>query len=89
MLAATRQWWRGPIMLEDAVYYSRREADERALAAGARDPRVQVVQLLLAEIYLHLAHRELAGIDAAQAADPVSIPAESLSSPKRASPGTR
>jgi hypothetical protein len=76
-------------MLEDAVYYSRREADERALAAGARDPRVQEVHLLLAEKYLQLAHREMAGIDTAQAADTLSIPAESLSSLKRASRGTR
>lgn len=50
-------------MLEDAVYYSRREADERALAADTHNDSVRHIHLRLAEKYCELARRELAAID--------------------------
>lgn len=75
-------------MLEDAVYYSQREADERALATAAGDPRVRQVHLLLANKYLELARRELAAIDTSEAQQPRSISAEICPS-DRACPGTR
>ena len=54
-------------MLEDAVYYSRREADERALAAHTRNDAVRSIHLRLADKYCELARREMAGIDPADA----------------------
>ena len=75
-------------MLEDAVYYSRREADERALAKRTSNPRVQQVHLLLAEKYLELAQRELAGISTAEAESPRSISTEPKAA-KRAFPDIR
>jgi len=53
----------GAFMFEDAVYYSRREAQERSLAAHAPDPRVQRVHALLADKYSQLAHRMMAKLD--------------------------
>ena len=79
----------GPLMLEDAVYYSRREADERALASRACDPKVQQVHLLLAEKYLELARRELATIESSEAVSPRSISDDPSAAKKRASPGIR
>jgi hypothetical protein len=76
-------------MLEDAVYYSRREADERALAKDACDAKVRQVHLLLAEKYLELAQRELAMIEASEANAPRSISDEPSAATKRASPGIR
>jgi hypothetical protein len=76
-------------MLEDAVYYSRREADERALARQASDAKVQQVHLLLAEKYLELARRELATIDASEAVSPRSISDAPSAATKRALPGIR
>jgi hypothetical protein len=52
-------------MFEDAVYYSRREAEERSLAAQAPDPRVQRVHELLANEYSQLARRMMAKLDGA------------------------
>lgn len=79
----------GPLMLEDAVYYSRREADERALAKTASDEKIQQVHLLLAEKYSELASRELATIEDSEAVSPRSISAETSAATKRASPGIR
>lgn len=76
-------------MLEDAVYYSRREADERALAADAADAKVKQVHLLLADKYLELARREIAAIETSEAAAPRSISTEPSITAKRASPGIR
>jgi hypothetical protein len=76
-------------MLEDAVYYSRREADERALAKEAADPKVQHVHLLLAEKYLDLARRELAAIATSEAVSPRSISDAPTGAAKRAFPGIR
>lgn len=50
-------------MFEDAVYYSRREAEERRLAAQTADPRVQRVHQTLADQYSQLAHRMMAKLD--------------------------
>jgi hypothetical protein len=50
-------------MLEDAVYYSRREAEERRLAVHSADPRARTVHRLLADKYSKLAHRMMAEID--------------------------
>lgn len=50
-------------MLEDAVYYSRREADERALAAHTPNEDVRSIHLRLADKYSELARREMAGFD--------------------------
>jgi hypothetical protein len=50
-------------MLEDAVYYSRREAEERKLAVEAHDPRAQLVHRLLADKYSKLAHRMMGEIE--------------------------
>ena len=47
-------------MLEDAVYYSRREQDEIAAAKTAKDSRIQQIHLLLADRYGQLARRALA-----------------------------
>lgn len=47
-------------MLDDAAYYSRREATERELAQSAAEPRVRGVHLLLADKYAQLAQRALA-----------------------------
>lgn len=47
-------------MLDDAAYYSRREAAERELAQGAAERRVREVHLLLADKYAQLAQRALA-----------------------------
>jgi hypothetical protein len=52
-------------MFEDAVYYSRREAEERSLAARAADPRVERVHRMLADNYCRLAHRMMAELDGA------------------------
>lgn len=79
----------GRDMLEDAVYYSRREADERALAKAARDPKIKQVHLLLADKYLELARRELATIDSSEAVSPRSISDAVSAATKRASPGIR
>ena len=49
-------------MFEDAIYYSRREADERALAGRCTDPRVQAVHQMLADKYAELAKRELSAL---------------------------
>jgi len=53
----------GACVFEDAVYYSRREAEERRLAAQTVDPRVQRVHQALAEQYSQLAHRMMAKLD--------------------------
>jgi hypothetical protein len=79
----------GPLMLEDAVYYSRREADERALANVAADERVKQIHLLLADKYVELAKRELARVEADQAVSPRSISADDPVVEKRAFPGIR
>lgn len=50
-------------MLEDAIYYSRREADERALAALTANDEVRQIHLRLADKYSELAHREMAAIE--------------------------
>jgi hypothetical protein len=50
-------------VFEDAVYYSRREAEERRLAAQTVDPRVQRVHQTLADQYSQLAHRMMAKLD--------------------------
>jgi hypothetical protein len=76
-------------MLEDAVYYSRREADERALASQASDAKVQQVHLLLAEKYLELAKRELASIETSEASSPRSISDAPSTAKTRAFPGIR
>ena len=76
-------------MLEDAVYYSRREADERALAKNAPDAKVQQVHLLLAQKYSELASRELAAIEASEAASPRSISDAPSTVKTRAFPGIR
>lgn len=76
-------------MLEDAVYYSRREADERALAKAASAAKVQQVHLLLAEKYSELAQRELATIEASEAVSPRSISDDPSAATKRESPGIR
>lgn len=76
-------------MLEDAVYYSRREADERALASETSDARVREIHLLLADKYLELARRELATVDASDAGSPRSISTEASAATKRAFPGIR
>jgi hypothetical protein len=49
-------------MLDDAVYYSRRETDEVAAARLCTDIRVRQVHLLLAEKYGELARRALASV---------------------------
>jgi hypothetical protein len=76
-------------MLEDAVYYSRREADERALAKEASDPKVQEVHLMLAAKYLELARRELATVETSEAVSPRSISDAPSTASKRAFPGIR
>ena len=76
-------------MLEDAVYYSRREADERALAKDATNVKVQQVHLLLAEKYLELAQRELATIESSETSSPRSISDAPSAAAKRAFPGIR
>ena len=76
-------------MLEDAVYYSRREADERALAKEASDPKVQEVHLMLAGKYLELARRELATVETSEAVSPRSISDAPSTASKRAFPGIR
>ena len=53
-------------MFEDAAYYSRREAEERTLAAQTLDPRVQRVHETLANEYSALARRMMAKIDGVQ-----------------------
>lgn len=53
----------GGVMFEDAVYYSRREAQERSLAAQTADPRAQQVHALLADKYSQLARRMMAKLD--------------------------
>lgn len=50
-------------MLKDAVYYSRREAEERWLAVQPDDPRAQRVHRLLADKYSNLARRIMVEID--------------------------
>jgi hypothetical protein len=50
-------------MLEDSVYYSRRESEERALAGQAADPRVQQTHQMLAEKYSELARRAMASLN--------------------------
>lgn len=52
----------GARMLEDAVYYSRREQQEIALAKLANDHRVKQVHLLLANRYAQLAQKALAAL---------------------------
>jgi hypothetical protein len=53
-------------MLDDAVYYSRREGEERVLAEQAADPRVQQTHRLLAEKYSELARRAMASLNESQ-----------------------
>jgi hypothetical protein len=53
----------GTFMLEDAVYYSRREAEERALAEQTADLRAQRVHQTLAEKYAQLAQRMMAKLE--------------------------
>lgn len=50
-------------MLEDAVYYSRREQDEITAARDSKDIRVQQIHLLLADKYGQLARRALAVVE--------------------------
>jgi hypothetical protein len=61
--AAGCQACSGAFVFEDAVYYSRREAEERRLAAQTADPRVERVHRALAEQYSQLAHRMMAKLD--------------------------
>ena len=49
------------MMVDDSVYYARREADERALAATCGDERVRAVHQMLASKYSELAKREFSG----------------------------
>ena len=49
-------------MLDDAVYYSRRESDEMAAARNCSDHKVRQVHLLLAAKYSELARQALAGL---------------------------
>ena len=49
-------------MLDDAVYYSRRESDEVAAARSCKDFKVRQVHLLLAAKYSELARQALAGL---------------------------
>lgn len=51
-------------MLDDAVYYSRREADERAAARQSGDLRVRQIHSMLADRYAQLAQRSLAALPA-------------------------
>lgn len=51
--------------MEDAVYYSRREAEERALAGQTADARVQHVHRTLADKYSEIARRMMAELDGA------------------------
>lgn len=49
-------------MLDDAVYYSRREADEKLAAGNSADPKVRQIHMLLADRYSRLALRALAAM---------------------------
>jgi hypothetical protein len=75
-------------MFEDAIYYSRREADERVLAARCTDPRVQAVHQMLADKYAELAKRELRGLSGTER---MSIASSAPAAPirQRASRGIR
>lgn len=68
-------------MLDDAVYYSRREAAERGLAQNAADPRVRAVHVQLADKYLELAQRAMAAmpVTVGQAAQSVASDASVIS----------
>ena len=62
-------------MLEDAVYYSRREDTERGLARHAVDERVREIHLLLAEKYAELARRAMAAMPISTIEQVPSVPA--------------
>jgi hypothetical protein len=68
-------------MLDDAVYYSRREQDEIAAAKESNDPGVRQIHLLLADKYRQLAQRALAALPASDASR--------ISAPARSSPSAR
>lgn len=71
-------------MLDDAIYYSRREAEERAAARQASDMRASQIHAMLADRYGQLARR--AGLPDSGAdgrADIVSAPSAFTPVPRR------
>ncbi len=63
-------------MLEDAVYYSRREADEMSAAKDCSDLKVRQIHLLLAEKYSQLARNALAALAETDRTSMASAPLE-------------
>ena len=76
-------------MLDDAIYYSRREADERALAISSKDMRARQIHLLLAEKYHELAQRSLASLPENNRSPRLSAPAMHSQRRKASAPRTR
>jgi hypothetical protein len=74
-------------MLDDAVYYSRRETDEVAAARSCTDLKVRQVHLLLAAKYSELARQALAGLReedvASVGAGPIQVAARATRSDRR------
>jgi len=64
--------------MNDAVYYSRREATESELAAACTDPKVREVHLILARKYAELAKRELSRMSLENSGDGPSVSAAAI-----------
>ncbi len=73
-------------MLQDAVYYCRREAAERGLAEQSADARVRDVHLQLADKYAELARRAMAAMPGGPGDAPETLSSQSPPRLRGASP---
>lgn len=71
-------------MLDDAVYYSRREQEEIAAAKESSDPAVRQIHLLLADKYRQLARNALGALSVSDSST-ITAPAKANASERLAS----